>query len=103
MPPAHLFPHLFEAGGPLALLGALVGGWLWHPDCAPTIGFTSALQAQSSQVCSNTWGALDASAATSWPWLVAQGALYGALIGVALAAIAVYVLGMSRRDVGLED
>ena len=102
MPPVHLLKHFVEWGGPLAVIGALVGGYLWHPECSSSITFnSSSLLATTTQVCHNTWGPLAAGDATNWA--IARGALYGALAGVIVAVLLVSVFNVSRRDIGLED
>jgi len=97
MPP-HLLVHLVKFS-PVAGGLAAIGGWLWHPDCVPTVTSSFA----TSQKCSNAWGDVSAADMVDGGFgLVLRGVGYGAILGVAIVLVLVYVVGVSKKDVGME-
>jgi len=95
--PIDLLLHLLRFALPVTLPLALAGGFAWHPDCTPAVNSV----AGTFQVCSNFWCSVNPADAAGIG-LTMRGIGIGAVVGVIVALIAVYVRGVPKEQVGME-
>jgi|ERR1700686_3321430 len=95
----HVLIHLLKFS-PLAPVLAVVGGWIWSPTCIQT---PDLLGHQVHTTCTNIMGPVAATAATDPMSVIWTGVVLGAVIGVAITLILVYVVGVPKEDLGVED